>query len=61
MKGFVAFIQITQYKLFWIIQSFPQKLSNVLSLQDDEVDVSYDIESLISIIPVLEVTNGIIK
>ena len=61
MKGFVAFIQITQYKLFWIIQSFLQKLSNALSLQDDEVDVSYDIESLISIIPVLGVINGIIK
>ena len=42
-------------------QSFPQHLPNLPPLQDDEEDVSYDVESLFTSIPVLETIDYVIE
>ena len=42
-------------------QKFPGMLSSIPSLQDDEDDVSYDVDSLFTNIPVEETIKYIIK
>ena len=41
-------------------QKFPNMLSSIPPLQDDEEDVSYDVESLFTNIPIEETINYII-
>ena len=42
-------------------QKFPSMLSSIPPLQDDEEDVSYDVESLFTNIPIQETINYIIE
>ena len=42
-------------------QKFPSMLSSIPPLQDDEKDVSYDVESLFTNIPIEETINYIIE
>ena len=42
-------------------QKFPSMLSSIPPLQDDEEDVSYDVESLFTNVPIQETINYIIE